>query len=228
MSPARRSYFTLIGSLPHLPAPERADRLPINRQRLAQRFAMLDDAETRELELAAELLVWQRAASFDSEAEVVRHYGESLRRLTHPGLRSIVEYSMELRTVFAALRRKQRGGGPPAEGESWGVGPRAAWIERYWDKADFGLGAVHPWIAAAREHLAAGHAEELERLQIDLLWKYLSRIAAPDPFSFDAVIAYALKWHLLDQSLARDPEAATERFRQMVEEVSHELEQDVA
>lgn len=228
MSLRRPSYFTLIGSLPHLPAPGRADRLPINRQRLAQRFAMLDEDETRALSTAAELLVWQRAASFESDSQVARRYREALRELTHPGLRALVEYLMEVRTLLAALRRRERGDGVPAGGAPWGVGPRAAWIERHWEKPDFGLGAVHPWIAAARDHLAAGRAEELERLQIDLLWKYLDRIAVPDPFSFDAVFAYALKWHLLDQSLTRDPQAATERFRQMVEEVSHELEQDVA
>ena len=228
MSGRRRSYFTLIGSLPYLPAPGRADRLPLNRQRYAQRFAMLGDDEKRQLESAAELLVWERAAAFATDAEVVERYATVLAEISHPALRAFVEQWMERRTILAALRRRQRGESAPPVGAPWGVGRRVGWIERQWDKPDFGLGATYPWIVAAREHLAAGRAEDLERQQIDLQWSYLNRVAEPDPFSFDAVFAYAMKWHLLDQWLTHDPEAATERFRQMVEEVSHELEQDAA
>lgn len=227
MRSASKGYFTLIGSLPHLPAPDRAERLPINRQRLLPRFAMLDERETRDLALAGDLLFWERSAAFESDAEVNRRTTWSLREISHPGLRRFVEYWMELRTVLAALRRQARGMGATSEGETWGVGPRALWIERNWDQPDYRLGAVHPWIGEARELLAAGRAEELQRLETDLLWKYLSRVAEPDPFSFDAVYAYRFKWYLLDRWLARDPEAATERFRHLVEEVSHELEQDV-
>lgn len=217
-------YFTLIGSLPYLPEPDRAERLPINRQRFETRFGMLEPDEARELEIACDLLLWERSSSFATDAEVVSRYEWTLQELTQPALRSFVEHWMEIRTVLAALRRQQRGEGPPTEDEAWGVGPRVRWIERNWDKPDFRLGAVHPWIEPARQLLAGENVEELQRLQTNLLWKYLTRIAETDPFSFDAVFAYKFKWHLLDRWLSRDPEAATNRFRHLVEEVSHELE----
>lgn len=228
MNLRHKGYFTLIGSLPPLPAPDRAERLPINRQRLEPRFGMLEAQEARELSIAGDLLFWERSASFGTDAEVVRRYQEVAQEITHPGLMAFVEYWMDLRTVLAALRRQERGNGPPGSGELWGIGERARWIERNWDKPDFQLGAAYPWLAEAREHLSAGRAEDLQRLQTNLLWKYLSRVGDSAPFSFDAVFAYRFKWHLLDRWLSRDPEQATDRFRTLVEEVSNETEQDVA
>ncbi len=227
MNLRRKSYFTLIGSLPYLPAPGRAERLPINRQRLKPRFGLLEAQETRELSIAGDLLFWG-SASFETDAEVMRRYDESLREITHPGLKSFIDYCMELRTILAALRRREKGMGAPTGGESRGVGPHALSIERNWDKPNFRLGAIYPWLAEAQESLSAGHAEDLQRLQIDLLWKHLSRVAELNPFSFDAVFAYRFKWHILDQWLSRDPQEAAQRFRHLVEEVSHETQQNVA
>ena len=221
-------YFTLIGSLPHLPEFGKAVRAPINRQRLTQRFGSLGAEETRELEAVAGLLLWERSVSFENDAEVMQRYGEVLGQIEHADLRRFVQYWMEVRTVLAALRRQKRGEGVPSPKEVWGAGPRALWIERHWDKPDFALGAVHPWMAAARDHLAAGRAKDLQALETGLVWRYLDRIAEPDPFGFGAVFAYAFKWHLLNRWLSHNPAAATERFRNLVEEVCHELQQDDA
>jgi hypothetical protein len=221
-----REYYTLIGSLPYLPDPKRAARSPINRQRLAQRFGSLGEEETRELEGAANLLLWERSVAFDNDAQVVRYYRELLGQIEHVELRRFAEYWMELRTVFAALRRKQLGMGAPTRGEEWGIDPRAMWIERHWDRPDFGLGSVHPWMAEAREHLEAGHAKDLQALQTGLVWRYLDRASQGQPFGFAAVFAYVFKWHLLNRWLSHDPVAATERFRDLVREVCHEFEQD--
>ena len=131
MSRGYQGYFTLIGSLPHLAAPDQAERLPINRQRLEPRFAMLEEQEANDLSLAGSLLLWEHSGSFESESAVVDRYEECLREIRHSGLKAFVEFWMELRTVLAALRRKAKGGKAPAHGEKWGVGPRVGWIERH-------------------------------------------------------------------------------------------------
>ena len=218
----RKRYYTLMGSLPHLPPPGVAERLPINRQRMRQRLQSLDGEDFRNLAIAAELLVWERSPSVQTDADAVRRYRQSIGEVTHTGLRSFLEHMMAQRTIMAALRRKQQGLYPPSREEVWGFEPLASWITRNWNRSDFGLGARFPWIEEARGHLEQGRARELQDVQTRLLWSRLSRIADAEPFSFDAVFAYAARWHLLDRWLAQDPVAAGERFRSLVVEVTHE------
>ena len=217
-----------MGGLPHLPAPGQAERLPINRQRLAQRIRLLRPDQQEQLRQVADLLVWERLASFETDAEVMQRYHEVLAGIRDDALRQFVHHWMAIRTVLAALRRRAAGRPAPTRGETWGIDPRARWIEGHWDQPDFGLAAACPWIVEAREHLAAERAVELDALQTRLVWRYLDRLAEPDPFGFAAVFAYAFKWHLLNRRLAQDPVRATERFRDLVKGACDELQQNVA
>lgn len=215
-------YYSLIASLPWLPHFERAERLPINRQRLEKRLKSLQPDDARSLFLAEDFLVWQRMTPMKTNMEVAYQYSNVLRQIAHPGLKQLIEFSMEQRTIIAALRRQHLGLGPPVNGETWGVGGRVLWIESHWDTSDFGLAKVYPWIPETREYLTTENAKGLERLQTNIQWKFLSHKAESDPFGFEEVYSYVFKWHLLNQWLSYDAVTAKERFKNLVLEVVNE------
>ena len=138
-----RHYYTLITSLPVLPHPQKAQRLPINASRFAARLRMLEADDARVMQLAEDLLEWQRQPVDRSDAEFIAFY----ERLKNPPdvpsvwqevpssrpqghyhaedytvLEPILTFRLNQRTLLAALRRKQLGLGVPADNEPWGIG----------------------------------------------------------------------------------------------------------
>jgi hypothetical protein len=217
---SRTRYETLVASLPYLPRVDRAERLPINRERLEARLRMLSERDAAGLERAVRLLQWRREPA--PPAAEQRAWQEALEDDGEPALHALLAFHRDVRTVLGALRQRRRGlapaatpGGPPV---AWGAGPWLRHIVQHWDDPDFRLGPVFPWIGAARTHLASGAAADLERLLCDLEWRLLERLAEPEPFGFAAVVAYRFKWGLLERLLAYDRGQGQARFEQLIEE----------
>jgi hypothetical protein len=215
-------YYTLLASLPPLPRFDQADRLPITRERLRQRFSMLapDDAEL--LERAATFLAWQQQTAARTDQEMITNFKEMEEHMVQPILQSIFNFPIDQRTIMAALRRRFRGLPAPASGEPWGVGRYVNHIERNWDNPHFKLSAVYPWIPQARIHLEAGETLALERLLKDTLWNHIDRSVPSYEFRFSAVLTYIIKWDILHQWLSYDIENAKARFEELVTEVTHD------
>jgi len=217
-----RRYYALVASLPRLVHFERAEHLPINRERLQQRLRALAPAHHEQLLLAERLVEWRRQPHGRTDAQVVRAHAQAMARIDEPGLRDLVAYRMELRTVIAALRRRLAGERAPAPGAPWGIAPRAEWIRRHWDRPDLGLAPRHPWLHRARALLEAREARALERLLLDVMWRRLEPMADDEPFGFDAVVRFVFRWDIVARWLAHDPAAASERFRNLVAEALRE------
>ncbi|HUL13479.1 MAG TPA: DUF2764 family protein [Methylococcaceae bacterium] len=214
------AYYTLIGSLPHLPRLEKAQRLPISRLKLEQRLRMLEPEDADQLARAELLASWQMSlAKPKTDADVVARYQEAVSSM-QPVLRDFLEFRFGLQTLVAALRRRQAGLPVPARGESWGMGSWLPTIERHWNEPDFGLAHVHRWLPAARELLERRDALALERQLMGVVWDWLSRTAEAEPFGFEAVVAYVFRWDILRAWLARDPSAAKIRFQALIKEVT--------
>lgn len=215
-------YYTLVGSLPHLPHFERAEWLPISRLKLEQRLKMLAPEDAEELARAETLAAWQMTlAKPRTDAAMVARYREAMETTRQPALRDYLEYRLGLQTLVAALRRRKAGLPAPARGELWGVGPWVETILAHWHEPDFHLAVIHRWLPEARQHLDDRNALALERLLMDVVWQKLSRIAESDPFGFEAVFAFVFKWDILRAWLARDPAAAKTRFQELIKEVIH-------
>jgi hypothetical protein len=146
-------------------------------------------------------------------------------QLAHPTLQSFFEFPIDQRTIMAALRRRHRGFPAPSQGEPWGVGRYVRHIENNWDDPNFKLHAAYPWIVQARAHLEAGETLALERLLKNILWDHVDRSVEPYDFGFYAVLAYLIKWDILDQWLSYNIEDAKKRFEELVAEVTNEHEQ---
>jgi len=215
-------YYTLLASLPPLPRFDQADRLPITRERLRQRFSMLapDDAES--LERAAAFLAWQQQTATRTDQEMIASFKQMEEHIAQPILQSIFDFPIDQRTIMAALRRRFCGLPAPAPGESWGVGRYVNHIERNWNDPHFKLSAVYPWIPQARSHLEAGETLALERLLKNTLWDHVDRSVPSYEFGFSAVLTYIIKWDILHRWLSYDIENAKARFEELVTEVTDE------
>jgi hypothetical protein len=219
----RRQYYTLIASLPYLPRFDRAERLPITRERLRERRRMLEPDDAELVERAVRFLAWHRQAVDRTDAEMVADYRRMAALMEEePALMNMFEFRVDQRTIMAALRRRQRGLPAPTPGKPWGVGRWVRHIERNWDAPNFKLSAVHPWIPQAREYLEAGESLALERLLFSRAWDRWDRMAQGDTFGFEALVAYLFKWDILIRWLSYDRDGAKTRFEELLLEVTGE------
>jgi hypothetical protein len=215
-------YYDLVTSLPHLPYFERAPRLPISRLRLDQRLRLLRAAHAEQLARAQPLAGWRPdRLRWKSEAEMFQGYNGLMASRLEPSLREYVAFRMDQRTLVAALRRKREGLPAPDRATPWGIGSWVRPVTMHWDDPDFGPAHAVPWLAEARDLLAVGEARGLERLLMDVAWRWLDRCAQEDMFSFEAVFCYVFKWDILQARLAWDADKAKTRFRDLIDRVTH-------
>ena len=210
----RHQDVDLLASLPALPAtPFGREPLPISAIRLERRLETLSDAHRDTLEALESLLDWRHLGLELSTVAYIHRYRQAAPRLAEQGVKDLVEAQLEQCTLVAALRRRRSGDPAPALGETWGIGPRLAHIGAHWQAALFGLGAVFPWLAEAREHLAQDRPRELERRLIEENWRRLERARRYDRFDFREVVIYWLRWRLIAAWRRYNAEAAQRRLR---------------
>ena len=215
-------YYTLVSSLPLLPHFSEAQWLPLSRKRLDQRLSMLSEEHAKQLQLAEELIKWQRQPISRTTEQVAGQFRRALPLITHPALREFVEYRMAQRTALVALRRRRLGLPKPADDETWGVGPWLPLVKASWDRNDLGLGHLLPWLEDAGKLLSGGSALELERLLMDAVWTRLGRIAERSSFGFEPVIGFVFRWDILQRWMSYDAEQGSLRFKELVAEVTRE------
>jgi hypothetical protein len=216
-----------MASLPPLPSFERAERLPINQVRLLERLNMLEPDDWVIVERTVLFLAWQRQPVERTDSEVVVFFRQIMElTASHPVLRQMIEFRMNVRTILAALRRRHRGLPAPAVDEPWGVGPWVQHVTRHWDDADFKLRMVFQWIPQARQYLEAGEETlALERLLMRLIWEQVDFLTQNNLFGFDALLAYLFKWDIVQRWLSYNRETAQARFDALVTEVIGEHDQ---
>jgi hypothetical protein len=222
-----RKYYELITSLPHLQRFDKAETLPISRERLLNRLKMLEPEDYQAIDKAAEFLVWRRQPTGRTNAQIVEVYTQALKIFSSPGLLELFSFPVNQRTILSALRRKELGLPKPEPGELWGVGDLIGHIERNWEDPLFKLGAIYPWIAQAKTYLQNGESLQLEYLLLNLVWDKLDRLLFKNYFGFEVIVAYLMKWDMIHQWLTYQQEAATSRFEELIEEAVNEYEQRI-
>jgi hypothetical protein len=213
-----RRYYQLVASLPSLPDFRQARLLPLSRRRLEERLSLLHVEDLEELMRAERLISWHRQPVSRTTEEIVAMYDEVVAHNRTRELRNVVDFRMNMRTVMVALRLRRQGKAAPSG--RWGTGPYTRIIESRWAEAEFGLGAVFPWISEAQAFLDQGDAMELEKLIMGQSWKKLSQISDAHPFGFEQVFAFAYKWDILHRWLSYDAEMARDRFEELLLEVT--------
>jgi hypothetical protein len=222
MSTSHR-YAMLISSLPYHGSLFGAKRAPLSRIRLRQRQHLLDEADLVCLRVVANLLEWSRQGIERHDADIVARTRAELPKLDNEFARDFIVWRLEMRTVVAALRRRQRGQAAPSGSVSWGYGRWLAHIRRHWYEPQFRLERVYPWLADARALLEAGDSLGLERLLLNAVWDHLDRLADGHHFDFEAVLIYSLRWDLIARWTAYRGDEAAARFEEMVAEGLREV-----
>lgn len=208
----------LLSSLPYLPHFAEAERLPINRQRLERRLAMLEAADRETVRQAESFLAWQAQPAGRRDEDFVTDYRRLRAGIASPVLAEMLDHRLAIRTVVGALRRRAAGRPAPERGSAWGVGPWLRRIEQRWQQPDFGLAAVLPWLPEARGRLEGHDYAGLERLLMDLVWRHLQRIEEAHRFGFPAVLAYRFKWDMVRRRLDYDGDKAAARLDALTDE----------
>ncbi|MGB7933012.1 MAG: hypothetical protein WCH04_12435, partial [Gammaproteobacteria bacterium] len=108
MSAANR-YTMLLSSLPYHGVLFGARQTPLSRIRLQQRLSLLDPADAACLHAIADLLDWSHLGRERRDEEIIAHARAVIPTLDKPFVRDLLIWRLELRTVLAALRRRQRG-----------------------------------------------------------------------------------------------------------------------
>jgi len=205
-------YYALVASLPALPELERAEQTPINAIKLRTRLADLTAPDRNLLDRVESLLHWERLRMDTPDAALIAAASAAMPTLAARGLDDLVRDRLELRTVIAALRRKQAGQAPPGPGEVWGFGRHRDLIRRSWDRSDLGLSHVFPAVRDIAGLIRDGDPDGLERFLLVHVWRALARAGEGHYFDFRAVVIYVLRWNILDRWLSYDGAAAAERF----------------
>jgi hypothetical protein len=216
MSAANR-YSMLISSLPYHGVLFGARQTPLSRIRLQQRLSLLAPADAACLRAAADLLDWSHLGRERHDAELIARARAVIPTLGNVFVRDLVVWRLELRTVVAALRRRQSGQAAPPAHERWGYGRWLAQLRRHWNEPHFRLERAFPWLPEARTLLESGDAQALERLLFGTVWDYLERLADGHHFDFEAVVIYTQRWDLIARWTGYDSEAAVARFDELVE-----------
>ncbi|MCA9736065.1 MAG: DUF2764 family protein [Gemmatimonadetes bacterium] len=212
-----RQYYTFLASVPRLPRFDRAERLPIHRERLQRRLGLLAEPDRRAVEQVARLLTWRRPPS--SDAKALEAGRAVLDASPSAEVRDLVRFRLSLRVVVAALRARQQERVPAVRALLAGSPVELA---LRWDEPDLGLARGLRWVTAAREHIATGRARALDSLLLGVAWDDLTRRESGRPFSLLACLAYVLKWDVLDRWFTYDDAQARQRFETLALEALSE------
>jgi hypothetical protein len=213
-------YYTLIASLPHLPAHFDVARPPISRPRLNQRLTQLNEQDTKVLQQLSDFLAWDRQTLERSERDVINDYDRLQEKIRHPVVKRIMDDRINMRTIVGALRRRRDREGPPT-----GVGRLVRTIHDHWQQPQFGLQRRYSWIEPFEKRMLEGEAVEAERVLYEHNWNTCCRMASCFQFSFEAVLLYLVRWSIVDRWTSRDREAGLARFDQLLEETLGEYAQ---
>lgn len=220
-----KGYYTLLTSLPHLPRFDKANRLPITRERLLQRLKMLDAEDYKLADRVADFIAWKRQPTGRTNAEITSIYNQGIEQIfKSKRLKPLFELTVDQKTIMTALRSREKGMSRPAAGQIWGVGSLVQHIEQNWDKPLFRLQSRYPWIVQAESYLRDGELLKLEYLLANLVWNKLEFLLIKNYFGFEVVMAYLLKWDILRQWLSYNTQEAKARFDELVLETINEYE----
>ncbi|MEL6769012.1 MAG: hypothetical protein AAFP17_17675 [Pseudomonadota bacterium] len=215
---AADQYITLVASLPALGPVLEAKHAPINRARLQKRLRMLTPEHRSELMALANLLAWARLPLNGTDAALVLRARRLIPTISSPTLAALALDRLEMRTLVAALRRRQAGREAPAREEIWGYARNLSRITANWSDPDFGVARIHPWLPEARAALEKHDAQGLERVLLEAAWRHAVQHSVGHAFDYEAVALYVIRWNLLDRWTRYDAQAAATRFATLVDQ----------
>jgi len=210
-------YTTLMLSLPYLGKLFGAKQTPLSRLKLERRLGMLEEQDAELLREIEGVIQWSHQPMDRTDPAMAAAAQRLLERLPSPVLQEIVCFRLEMRTLVAALRRRQAGQAAPRPMPAWGFGRWLGHIQRYWAEPGFRLEGVFAWVRDANRLLREADSLGLERLLLETVWGRLGRFAEGHYFDFEAVVLYVLRWNIINRWTTYDGEVAVRRFIELAD-----------
>ena len=210
-------YIMLMSSLPSPEALFLAKRPPLSRLKLDRRLRVLAPEHARALNLAEQVLHWGDIPLDMTDEEIVGRAKKAMKEIESETVRLTIRDRLEIRTCMVALRRRHRGEPAPGPGTVWGFGRWTRHIARNWTEATFRLDNVFPWLREADRLLKEGDTLPLQRMILEQAWKVVNRHKGQHQYDFEAVVAYVLKWNIVDRWGRYNGEQAAERFEELTQ-----------
>ncbi len=215
-------YTLLMSSLPRHPKDLLTAMLPpISRIQLDKRLVLLDEQDRNELNHIEQVIFWSHARDASSE-QVIAQDNAAIAGIKTKLLKDLVLWRLTTRTLMSALRMRHAGFVPNAQNRFIGFGKWPAQIEKNWGQPNFGINPIEiSWLSKASDYIAQNQPLELEKLLLDLSWKYYANLGNDHVFDFEAVAIYVLRWDVINRwsHYNRDyfKETALANFNQLVD-----------
>jgi hypothetical protein len=214
---AGNTYYTLLSSLPPLPARFDVERLPITPARLEERLRMLEKEDAEVVSQLQDFLISDRHRQDWSDEDVVVQYDRLMERTSNGVAREIVEFRMDTRTVLSGLRRRRRGLGPPP-----GVGQWTGHIQRHWQQRDFALGWRFAWVEEIDRLLEEDRVLEIHRILLGHAWQHWRNLSEEHFFDFEALLLYLARWEVIARWTSLDFQRGSQQFETIIREATDE------
>lgn len=209
-------YTLLLSSLPYLPPPLSQQRfIPPTRIQIGKALALLSEEDAQRMQRIHAVIHWSHLPLARDDATMIDQVNKLMAGEKSLFLRELMLDRLELRTLIAALRRRELDR-KPQPGEPWVISRYTGHILANWHDPAFGLGHLFGWLNEAARLLHQGDSLALDRLLMRESWRRLQRVDDRHDFGFDAVVLYMMRWNILDRFSRQHEGIAVSRFESMV------------
>lgn len=213
------SYYTLVTCLPWLPEQiEKCHQLPLSRIALNRRLSLLSAEDQQSLAMA-ETLYHPALSDIQPDRERVRQWQKQVDAMPTSVLRDLLTERLELQTLMAALRYRQRPNTSPEH--FYGFGRWSEWIRQHWKEPLFGLEGQVDRLEHWGELYSQGHTGDLQ-FQIDrYFWQRLLAVERNYHFTLETVVSFVLRWGIAERRLNSNAETALNDFQALGDALLH-------
>jgi hypothetical protein len=213
-------YYGIASSLPYLKVPEdgyyQIEHMPISYETLKKRLNSLDLEDYEQIKAISDFFRSLHAVMNLTNEQVCDIMAKTAAKLKDPGVKKLYNEIAEVWIVMKALRQRHYDRHQTTLPSAVLL---SSHIRRHWNHPDFSLAGKFPWLPRAKELLEKARFQELELLFAQIIWRIAEQASIMDPFSFNFLFAYAVKWSILDQWRRIDHKAGKARFDELVDQV---------
>lgn len=178
---------------------------------------MLQPHDARVIEEMSEFLAWERQPLERTDQDVVNRFNQFMAIVDNQFAKELIRYAVKVRLIIAALRCRRLKLDPPV-----GIEPISSRISGGWSHPDFQMGNEFPWIGELDAKLKSDAPFDLERMILNIVWRYTGQLADQFHFTFEAVMLYLVRWEGVYRWTQRNAAVGQEKFEQLVTETMGE------
>ena len=210
-------YYQLLSSLPHINTLFDARAISLSRYQLEKRLSSLSPSDNQLLKKIEILIFFGEYTNNTIEGKkLIRVAIDTFAKIKSTLLASYIQNELDRKTLLMAIRQKNLQKPSPTN-TAWSYGTRYEYIKRNWSKPTFGL--EHAFLSTTKivDLIKKDQALTVEKIILNDMWSALNALSSSCPiFSFDSVVAYIVRWNLVNRWVSYDKVKAVKRFEKIV------------